>query len=364
MIQIRDHSVPRLCRKRGLLSLLLIISDLKQAMSWKAQWLSREPIQNIHPRRSGHVAFHAGSSPYVFGGYVEEDAPENSEISYNRYVKNDLWRWEDNRWQKIETEGDIPQSRLVSTATFLDNKCYLMGGWDPQTQGTGGVILDTVHCWDVSTRRWSCLEATMPDGPTSRHVAVALSDQILVHTHRCHNYVLLFDPKTESFRKQATTGSCPSSRGLHAATRLNRNQVLFFGGAAQSGDMSDETFLLDTNTWQWTALNAQGPTARAAPCLVRVDDETALLFGGAEATSTGLKPRGDVWLLDINKTNRWELLIDDQDNTGQKRPPPRNAATLSLAEEESDTKTFLLTGGWHPFVKTYDDCFMLKLVKS
>ena len=349
--------------QRSLLSFfVLLLSIFPPAYSWKAQWCVREAASNLQPRRSGHVAFHMDSCPFVFGGYVEDDENNNNQ----RYVTNDLWKWKNEQWQKVDAIGDIPRARLVATASVLsNNKCYLLGGWDPETPGTGGVILDTVHCFEAGT--WSRLAVTMPDGPTSRHVAVALSDQrtILVHTHRCHDYVLLLDSETESFRKQETTGRCPSPRGLHAATRLNHHQVLFFGGAVQSGTMSEEAFVLDTTTWKWTALQARGPTARAGACLVRVDDHTALLFGGAEAASAGLRPRGDVWLLDTHQ-DRWELLVgDDEENTDQTRPPPRNAATLSLLEGGSDdTKTFLLTGGWHPFVKTHDDCFMLKLTAS
>jgi N-acetylneuraminic acid mutarotase len=296
-----------------------------------------------------------GNIPYLFGGYVEDN-------SQKRYATNDLWKWHNDQWHPVEAEGDVPRARLVATATVWQNeKCYLMGGWDPGTAGTGGAILDTIHCYQDG--KWSTLPVTMPDGPTSRHVAIALNDRIVVHTHRCQDYVLLFDPLTLSFRKQDTTGPCPSSRGLHAATRLHENQILFFGGAAQSGIMSEESFLLDTQTWTWTSLQGRGPTARAGACLVRIDHHTALLYGGAEATPSGLRPRGDVWLCHADQ-DRWELLLDDDNEASSEHPPPRNAATLSLLEDGSERKTFLLTGGWHPFVKTYDDCFLLKLTKS
>ncbi|GAX27618.1 hypothetical protein FisN_13Hh293 [Fistulifera solaris] len=330
-----------------LVRILLWLLLLAPALSWKAQWISREPSSRS-PRRSGHVAFSLGNIPYIFGGYVEEeDTP--------RYATNDLWKWHNDQWQFVEVQGDIPRARLVATATVLNNKVHLLGGWDPGTPGTGGAILDTIHCYQDGA--WSTLPFTLPDGPTSRHVAVAWNDHILVHNHRCQDYVWLFD--THTFRKQNTTGPCPSSRGLHVATLLNPKQILVFGGAAQSGILSDESFVLDTTTWTWTALQAKGPTARAGACLVRLDDQTALLYGGAEATDTGLRPRGDVWLCHADQ-DRWEILLNDD----KEHPPPRNAATLSLLEEDSGTKTFVLTGGWHPFVKTYDDCFLLKLTKS
>ncbi|GAX27160.1 hypothetical protein FisN_13Lh293 [Fistulifera solaris] len=342
-------------------SLLLWLLSLVRALSWKAQWISRELSRS--PRRSGHVAFSLENIPYIFGGYVEEEEDNSQQ---HRYATNDMWKWHNNQWQSVSSvEGDLPRARLVATATVLydQKKCYLLGGWDPGTAGTGGAILDTVHCYQDG--KWSTLPVTMPDGPTSRHVAIAWNDQIIVHNHRCQDYVWLFDPSsTFSFRQQATTGPCPSSRGLHVATLLHQeNHILLFGGAAQSGIMSNEAFLLNTVTWNWTALQARGPTARAGACLVRLDQHTALLYGGAEATPSGLRPRGDLWLCHVDQ-DRWELLLDDDKESSPEHPPPRNAATLSLLEEDLETKTFVLTGGWHPFVKTYDDCFLLKLTKS
>jgi hypothetical protein len=33
-----------------------------------------KPSQRVAPRRSGHAAFVVDKIPYVFGGYIEEDA--------------------------------------------------------------------------------------------------------------------------------------------------------------------------------------------------------------------------------------------------------------------------------------------------
>jgi hypothetical protein len=205
----------------------------------------------------------------------------------------------------------------------------------------------------------------MPGGPTSRHVAVTIpsTKTILIHTFRCDNFVLLFDPATSEFRQQPTTGPCPSSRGLHAATMVNATTVCIFGGAAQDQNMSNESFLLDTDTWQWTKLSPTGdcPSPRAGPCLCSVNNDDnsnncVVLFGGAEVSETGLKPRADVWALSLD-TQEWTLLLDDKDG-----PPPRNAATLTEIDLTDQTgKGFILTGGWAPFRQTWDDCYVLRI---
>jgi Galactose oxidase, central domain len=252
------------------------------------------------------------------------------------------------------------------------HKAYMFGGWDPENAGTGGVILDTVHELDIASATWTELACRMPDGPTSRHVAVALprqhgndddaTNRILLHTHRCLNYVWLFDPATQTFARQATTGPCPSARGLHAAVLINDETICLFGGAAQDQAMSNETFLLDLTTWTWTKLFAtadHGPTPRAGASLVRWDSDCVLLFGGAEATATGLKPRADVWALSLlQEPIQWNLLIHDDESGNDTTtivPPPRNAATLTPIGPNE----LLLTGGWAPFRETWDDCYVL-----
>jgi len=356
-------------------------------MALTAEWIQLHPSQTVTPRRSGHAAFvlEKTATPYVFGGYVEEDTTDN-EKPHHRYVVNDLWQWktEADEWTRLETTGDIPGPRLATAMASLQDKVYLFGGWDPQTEGTGGVILDTVHELDLSSSSssssgaappvWKKLAATVPGGPTSRHVAVALPDrnQILIHNHRCRDLVLLFDPATGTFREQATTGPCPSPRGLHAACAVSPNRICVFGGAAQDQTMSNEAFVLDTVTWEWTQLNTDAasadgaPSPRASPCIGRVDEKCVVIFGGAEYSDTGLRPRADVWALDLEKP-RWTLLLDDDEG-----PPPRNAATfteITVSKNDNNKnnangKAFLLTGGWAPFRETWDDCYVLKVVRD
>jgi len=381
-----------------------------------AEWIQLHPTQTVTPRRSGHAAFvHVKNeddtttrTPYVFGGYVEVDAAADSNSNesssqqqqqqqqqqpqYQRYVVNDLWKWSNDDpnkqgWTKVDDcRGDLPGPRLATAMAVCqqNNKAYLLGGWDPQTAGTGGVILDTVHELDLLSERmptWRQLAVTIPDGPTSRHVAVALhnnnNNQILLHNHRCVDCVWLLDPATETFAKQPTTGPCPSPRGLHGACLLlsnNSNKLLVFGGAAQDQTMSNEAFVLDTDTWEWSRIEAaaaagsnDGPTPRASPCVVAVSETVVVVFGGAEYSETmgGLKPRADVWALDVEK-KKWTCLLKD-DAPGS--PPPRNAATLTeIASDDDDDdddddgcRSFLLTGGWAPFRETWDDCYVLKV---
>jgi hypothetical protein len=352
-----------------LLAAAVMLLTLPCSTSLTAEWTQFKPSQRVAPRRSGHAAFVVDKIPHVFGGYIEEDAKDADSMP-TRYVVNDLWKWnnDNKQWMPLVATGDIPGPRLVTAMATIQDKAYMFGGWDPEFDGIGGVILDTVHELNLNngdSTSWKKLDVTMPGGPTSRHVAVALpsTGTILIHTFRCDDFVLLFDPVTGEFRQQPTTGPCPSSLGLHAATMVNATTVCIFGGAAKDQSMSNESFLLDTVNWKWTKLSPSGdcPSPRAGPCLCSVNSDgnnCVVLFGGAEVSETGLKPRGDVWALSLD-TQEWTLLLDDKDG-----PPPRNAATLTeieLSTDQSGGTGFLLTGGWAPFRQTWDDCYMLRI---
>ena len=275
----------------------------------KAEWQPVPSAKIIHPRRSGHTAFSSSSSDptYVFGGYIEKEPQKECEPFF-REVRNDLWKWENKiqSWEETIASGDIPRPRLVTASATLNGKAYIFGGWDPETMGTGGSILDSVHSLDLTSSSLVWKELTpLPDGPASRHVALSLPNQnrILIHTHRCVDHVWIFDPESGEYTKQMTTGVSPGSVGLHAASMLDDETLLVFGGAVKDGTMTNRSYVLDTKTWKWKQVDLRDgdkacPSPRAGACLVTHKTKTgksnsAILFGGAESSESGLKPRGD-----------------------------------------------------------------------
>jgi Galactose oxidase, central domain/Kelch motif len=410
----------------------------------------KKRISKITPPRSGHVAFGLHDKVYVFGGYVEE-SPEK------RYPTNEMWVFDNNNninnssssgWQRVRNAGGdvddddddtsfIPQQRLAAAAVTCQQPQQpdgttstvvglLLGGWDSQEAGTGGVILqdlqlyyddDDAHQKDEEEGgrgEYGCCWKTLPfdlQQPTSRLCAVTLPDRptkVLVHNHRCTDHVLLVDLASSQLIKQPTSGTAaakPSPRGLHACVCLpNTHKMVLFGGAAQDGNMSNQVFVLDTQTWTWQQANTVTtpsnhnnnnnndnndggcPTPRASPCLVAVDAQTCILFGGASRSEQGLHGCSDTWLLqliddddDNNNTIscQWTQLNDDG---APNAPPGRNAATLTplpkkpamLNDNENDDDSddgdddyyFLLCGGWYPFRTTYNDNYVLKVTKN
>jgi len=391
--------------------LLVVISVFTPlASAWTAKWinLDLDVGSSINPPRSGHVSFSLDDKVYVFGGYAED-----RETSV-RYPTNDLWCFgdgHDKRWTLVKpASSSQPQARLAAAAVTcqLDQDTtagLVLGGWDSQEVGTGGVILKDIQAFTSGSEdggSWTELPIDLQE-PTSRLCAVPLVNEsspstktrVLIHNHRCTDHVLLLDLETSKLSKQPVSGTAPSARGLHSCVQLSgTSKIVLFGGAANNGVMSNEVFVLDTETWVWEGCcchetensNNTVPSPRASPCFVALDEKSCILFGGASRTDEdGLHGCSDTWLLElieskkndgssITTTAKWTRLGEDK---FVEAPPGRNAATLtpllskSLViggeNDKTDNKKsqyFLLSGGWYPFRTTYGDNFVLKVTKK
>lgn len=405
---LSPHS--NLLRAERLFVLLAVFAPMTSA--WTAKWidLDLDIGSSINPPRSGHVAFGLDDKVYVFGGYAED------RDTSARYPTNDLWCFENgkkNKWSLVKPASPSqPQARLAAAAVScqLDQDRtagLVLGGWDSQEAGTGGVILKDIQAFTSGSEdggSWIELPVDLQES-TSRLCAVplvsestsssSLQSKILIHNHRCTDHVLLLDLETSKLIKQPVSGTAPSARGLHSCAQLKgTSKVVLFGGAAQNGMMSNEVFLLDTESWVWEDCSCREskndnnaiPSPRASPCFEALDEKSCILFGGASVPDEGgLHGCSDTWLLELiesdkndgastTTTAKWTQL--GEDNSAQ-APPGRNAATLtpllskSLViggendmNENNDSQHFLLSGGWYPFRTTYGDNFVLKVTKK
>ena len=118
--------------------------------------------------------------------------------------------------------------------------------------------------------------------------------------------------------------------------------------------MCDDAFVLDCDTWTWRALNARGPAPRAGAAAAPLGPDAMLLVGGAlrDAATGGLAPSDEVWVLDV-AADEWRAVAP----AGAGLFEPRNAHVLGRVSPD----TFLLHGGWQPFVRSYGESFKLEV---
>lgn len=88
-------------------------------------------------------------------------------------------------------------------------------------------------------------------------------------------------------------GDVPSARFGHTATKVSSNKIIIFGGAV--GDIgkysiSDETFCFDTQSLVWKRLISEGigPSPRAAHAATSVEKFQMILYGGASGGGRNL----------------------------------------------------------------------------
>ncbi|EOD25184.1 hypothetical protein EMIHUDRAFT_206342 [Emiliania huxleyi CCMP1516] len=313
------------------------------------------------PPRSGPTASaDQAGNVWLFGGYAE---PEGKP----RHVVNDLLRYDGGSgWQQLQEPIDVtlkggrvrdnrPGPRLATASCVVGDEMLVFGGWDPQTPGTGGVILDDVWSLSLAKQTWRRLAAPMPGGPASRHVVCNVGGTVILHTFRCLDSVLVWDAASETLKEQPTSGTPPSSRGLHVAAAADGHTLVVFGSALAE-DMVNDAFALDTRVVGALAAES-GPVRAPARALRHCRAGAASWFAAAQRRAArGLVPDERVWALTLDDSGggEWSLLLgEDAPNA----PGPRNAATLSPVGSGG----LLLHGGWRPFVSTYGDSHVLKV---
>jgi hypothetical protein len=321
------------------------------------------------PQVSGHVAVSSPNIPnvFLFGGLT---GPAGSPVT------NALYEYDVGGWREITPkEGpleQLPRKRMYTAASILedgsDSAMYIFGGWDPGAPGSGGEFLKDVWRLDLVTREWKDTGIVLPF-PVSRHAACTVRDTIVIHTYQG---VLLFQRDGDNGRinLKETTGDAPNGLSMCCQVSLGDSGVLIFGGSTKTQQLSNDTFFLDTTSWEWTKLTNVGdkvPCARASPCAAGVyeSNDQAVVFGGASIgdsgyeSGMGLMPLSDAWLVTIDKdagTAEWK-----QTAMSDVGPEARLAATLTPIYGEGG-KRMLLQGGYDSLSKkTFSETWVLRL---
>ena len=219
--------------------LLSVTMQASLTASWQpvpADDACQRTARTSSPPRSGPTASaDQAGNVWLFGGYAE---PEGKP----RHVVNDLLRYDGSGWQQLQEPIDVtlkggrvrdnrPGPRLATASCVVGDEMLVFGGWDPQTPGTGGVILDDVWSLSLAKQTWRRLAAPMPGGPASRHVVCNVGGTVILHTFRCLDSVLVWDAASETLKEQPTSGTPPSSRGLHVAAAADGHTLVVFGSA-------------------------------------------------------------------------------------------------------------------------------------
>jgi len=347
-------------------------------LTWEAKGITSSPTLP----RSGHCAVTLPKGHeydvLVFGGYTEdeslmEDRGPMGQVP-KREVTNEGWLYsvDKDEWKQIAYEGDVPQPRLVAQTVVVDDKMWLIGGWNPSGAEGPSTILNDVWTLDLNTYKWSSHPGLQEQlQPISRFQAAVIGKKIYLHTHRSLDDILVIDTQNETVEKlpisSPSGASPPASRGLHSMVALDDRTLLIFGGAPQRGGFLNDVWTIDLQDNKWTDMTSkiegQGPGPCCSTAMVKVDNGV-LMWGGAERPGQegemeGLQPLDEAFLLRTD-TDPWRWESVSVAGGADARPLPRNAHTMSLLppREAGEMAEVVVHGGWWAFVKTYGDTFV------
>ncbi|WIA33891.1 hypothetical protein OEZ86_006990 [Tetradesmus obliquus] len=308
----------------------------------------------------------------LFGGYHE--APDKQ-----RTCTNAAWIYsaKTGAWEPVQyTSAAVPQPRLVSQAVVINNKLWLIGGWDSSISGPDAFLGDV---WTLDLETWAWQRQQLAGNGVlqgiSRHQAAAVGQHIYIHTHRTTDHILRLDTSASPpvLEQLPVTGSTPSSRGLHSMVHVNGQLYVLFG-APQKGPMLDDVYRLDLASLTWEDLTGQlsgpKPHPRCSAGVAAVGDKVLVVGGAFYGASGGLEMLQDAYVLDASSSS-WlvpEVAAEQGSSSGGGvasggMPSARNAAVMvpMRAGAAGGQPQLLLAGGWRAFVETYNDTYLVTL---
>lgn len=295
---------------RSLLLLLIPVIALSQTPG------VRNAHSMIYHEKEGAV--------YLFGGASESE------------VKNDLWKWKQDKWIKVEATGPVPRTFASMIYDSSKDRIVLFGG-SKVLFGSGpnpnNLLNDT---WIFRDGSWSEIfssevpskraESAMAFDPDRKRIVLFGGYEIRAKSYAPTGDTWEYDGSTWNLINQEG----PSKRnGAAISYDKSRNVIVLFGGSTGRngyGSGKGETWFLENH--EWTKLDILQPTNIFNASMVNSKDGT-IRFGGWN----GERRINETWILEVNQ---WTMLNPKQS------PPARNHTAMVY---DSQNDQIILYGG-------------------
>jgi N-acetylneuraminic acid mutarotase len=219
------------------------------------------------------------SEVFIFGGRIDISVPINAD---------DTWKYniDLNQWEQLSPIGNPPARRASSMAYIGNDIILLFGGL-----GDGDTRLNDIWEYNIVNNEW-----------------------------------------TELY----PSGSIPTARSNSGMTAIGDNKLMIYGGSIDGSTYSDEIWVYDYNTNEWTEQipsSTTNPPARSGKGLVYTGNDKVMLFGGSGGYPDYYN---DLWEYDIT-TKEWMEITPTGDV-----PVARTYFGMSMVSEDK----FLVFGGF------------------
>lgn len=236
-------------------------------------------------RRIGHtVTFdHNKRVLYVYGG------------SKNKRWFNDvnIYDLQTNTWSAVKAVGNAP-TRAYHSCNFFNGELLVFGGVYPNPDPEPDSCSNDLYIFNADARNWyKPLTTGTPPSPKSGHSASLIEDRLILFGGwdfpKCFNDVSIIDLAMMEFSSPVITGCLPSPRSWHASAVLPRQRVFIHGGYDGNQILTDSfIFNIDSLTCI-TVKTSDRLTARAGHVALylavendREDKEEIVVFGGGD----------------------------------------------------------------------------------
>lgn len=193
----------------------------------------------------------------------------------------------------------------------------------------------------------------------SRDRAILFGGAIGEGNYKITNDLFSFDCKCNRWTalKTKNPNETPPPRAAHAATAVQANQMVVFGGSQSNGNLADNNLYLLKITHsepngKWVLVPVDGvlPSKRYGHVMVFLKPYI-IVFGG----NIGNEPNNEVWTLSIDKAPfSWSLL----DLRGGPQPRAYHAAAAWKSDREGST--IMIFGGRGIAGEAYNDLWALR----
>lgn len=233
----------------------------------------------------GYTLAAKGNYIYAFGGFTFS---ANHKPGWKSITTVDRYDIRTNTWTTV---ADLVKPRSSNVSVTVDDKVYLIGGWDSTPKSNNdyeGTFHNTVEIFDLNTEKVSLAPYQMPAPLRRAFTGVEYDGKILLvgglgqgasHFDLISN-VTLMDPKTGI---SSELPKLPFATFAPAAEVIG-NELFVFGGMFKTGEMSFEYvshiygFNFDNSEWRHTGRYLKESKGFAQ--VFKMDNRTIGILGG------------------------------------------------------------------------------------
>ncbi|MEZ4749232.1 MAG: kelch repeat-containing protein [Bdellovibrionota bacterium] len=226
-----------------------------------------------------------GKYLYAFGGFAYSKDHKPAWKSLDTIERYDT---ETDEWVEV---GKLPRPRSSNIVAVLDDKAYLIGGWDSTPKQAGdleGRFHREIDVFDLKTETVSTLDYGIPDPLRRAFSAEVLGDEILLigglgqgASHfELLDQVTAFNPKTGKWRELA---KLPFATFAPAAGILD-GELYVFGGMFKTGPLNyvyvNHAYRLGKTSGQWGHTGRHLAEPKGFAQVVNISPSELAILGG------------------------------------------------------------------------------------